>query len=244
MSNNAWLTKFMAHFAFLFILLTPLQSFAADCVVLLHGLAKPSKSMAPLSDALTSQGYITVNVNYPSRHQPIEKLAIDTIDKAIKLCPEGKRINFVTHSMGGILVRYYLHKNKLNTGRTVMLGPPNKGSEVVDKLHTLPGFELLNGPAGMHLGTHKKSIPNKLGPIKHELGIIAGNHSINPILSSIIPGPDDGKVSVESTKLKGMSVHITLPVTHTFMMSNSTVITQALYFLKHGSFITKDISHT
>jgi len=75
---------FMAHFTFLFIPLTSLQIFAADCVALLHGLAKPSKSRAPLSHALTSQRYITVNVDYPSRHQPIEKLAIDTIDKGIK----------------------------------------------------------------------------------------------------------------------------------------------------------------
>ena len=88
----------------------------------------------------------------------------------------------------------------------------------------------------MQLGTGELSVPNVLGPADFSLGIIAGNSSINLILSTMLPGPNDGKVSVESTKLKGMSDHITMSVTHPFMMKNSKVIEQVIYFLENGKF--------
>ncbi len=139
--------------------------------------------------------------------------------------------------MGGILLRQYLYKNQIqNLGRVVMLGPPNKGSQVVDKLSDMPGFKMLNGPAGMQLGTGKSGITHCLGPANFELGIIAGTQSLNPILSLMLPSPNDGKVSVDSTKIEGMKDHIVMPVTHTFMMTNEKVIQQVLFFLKHGCF--------
>ena len=118
-----------------------------------------------------------------------------------------------------------------------MLGPPNKGSQVVDKMHSFPGFKLFNGPAGMQLGTGELSIPNTLGPANFDVGIIAGTQSINLILSLMLPNPDDGKVSVENTKLEGMLDHITLSTTHTLMMRNSVVIEQVIHFLRYGAFI-------
>ena len=120
-----------------------------------------------------------------------------------------------------------------------MLGPPNKGSEVVDKLNNLPGFHFINGDAGLQLGTGELSIPNDLGPPNFNVGIIAGNKSINWILSSLIPGRDDGKASIESTKLKGMNDHIELSVTHPFMMKNKKVISQVIYYLENGEFERK-----
>lgn len=204
---------------------------------MLHGLARTDGSMNTLAQALDDAGYFTVNIDYPSTKKHIAALAQDAITKALSQCPEQSTINFVTHSMGGILVRQYLKKNTIkNLGRVVMLGPPNKGSHVVDTLSKMPGFKLINGPAGMQLGTTKVSIPNTLGSANFELGIIAGNRSVNPILSLMLPNPDDGKVSVENTKLKGMNDHIELPVTHSFMMNNMNVISQVLYFLEHGAF--------
>jgi hypothetical protein len=123
-----------------------------------------------------------------------------------------------------------------------MLGPPNQGSEVVDNLKNTPGFELLNGPAGMQLGTRTTDIPKTLGPANFELGVIAGTQSINLILSSFLPNPDDGKVSVESTKVDGMHDFVALPTTHPFMMKNDAVINQTVYFLKHGKFKKDDES--
>jgi hypothetical protein len=121
--------------------------------------------------------------------------------------------------------------------RVVMLGPPNQGSEAVDRLKNLPGFYWLNGPAGVQLGTSEQDMPRQLGAANFELGVIAGRRSINLLLSSMIPGQDDGKVSVESTKMDGMTDFISLPCTHTFMMRNSEVIRQTLFFLEHGHFL-------
>lgn len=209
----------------------------AECVILLHGLARSSHSMEALQESLIKEGYTTVNHTYPSREHAIEKLATLAIEPALKKCPENSKINFVTHSLGGILVRQYLSKHDIkNMHRVVMLGPPNKGSEVVDKLAKIPGFHFINGDAGLQLGTGKLSVPNSLGKANFDVGIVAGTKSINLILSSLIPNKDDGKVSIENTKLEGMADHIAMPVTHPFMMKNKAVIAQTLRFLKHGKF--------
>jgi len=226
----------------IFILMTLLssQAHSNECVILLHGLARTDNSMETLSKALNKTGYQTINVSYPSTKYRIEQLAQESISKALADCPQATKINFVTHSMGGILLRQYLSENTIeNMGRTVMLGPPNKGSEIVDKLGEVPGFEFINGPAGMQLGTNDESIPNSLGAVDFELGIIAGTRSFNPLLSSIIPKPNDGKVSVESSKVAGMTDHIELAVTHTFMMNKTDVIKHVIYFLKNGVFLNK-----
>ncbi|WP_412972897.1 esterase/lipase family protein [Glaciecola sp. MF2-115] len=206
-------------------------------VILLHGLARKATSMNKLETALKEQGFTAVNVDYPSTKHDIESLAESSIGDAIDKVERGSTINFVTHSMGGILVRQYLRRHKIeNLGRVVMLGPPNSGSEVVDILKNMPGFKAVNGPAGIQLSAKEHGLPNQLGPANFELGVIAGSRSINLVLSTMLPMPNDGKVSVESTKLEGMTDHVTLPVTHTFMMRNPSVIEQVITFIQQGKF--------
>lgn len=217
--------------------LLPVKASAKECVVLLHGLARSASSLNKLAAALDKHGYHCINYNYPSTQADIPTLAEQAITAALSQCPNALTVHFVTHSMGGILVRQYLSQHTVdNLGRVVMLGPPNQGSEVVDTLRDMPGFQLINGPAGMQLGSDKMSVPNRLGPANFELGVIAGTRSINWILSTMLPKPDDGKVSVQSTKLEGMSDHISLPVTHPLMMNNPQVIAQTLHFLTYGEF--------
>ncbi len=215
------------------------DAFPQECVILLHGLVRSAASMEAMERRLVEEGYYVSNVDYPSREDTVEVLAEMAVGKGIRDCTQNSatQINFVTHSLGGILVRVYLKKNKRDDiHRVVMLGPPNQGSEVVDDLKNVPGFELLNGPAGMQLGTRPSDIPRSLGPVDFDLGVIAGTQSINLILSTLLPNQDDGKVSVESTKVEGMRDFVALPTTHPFMMENETVIDQTVYFLKHGVF--------
>ncbi len=117
-----------------------------------------------------------------------------------------------------------------------MLGPPNQGSEVVDTLGALRIFKLINGIAGSELGTVTNSTPNRLGGANFCVGIIAGDRSINWINSMMIPGRDDGKVSVERTKLEGMKDHIVIHARHPFLMRNKNSIRQTIHFLRNGQF--------
>lgn len=193
--------------------------------------------MRTLETAVLGVGYGVANQSYASTSYPIEQLASRAINSALAHCPDNARIHFVTHSMGGILVRQYLKSHTLpNLGRVVMLGPPNQGSEIVDVLGRIPGFSLINGPAGMQLGTDKNSVPVELGQVDFECGVTAGTRTINLLLSALISGQNDGKVSVENTKVAGMKDHIVLPVTHPFMMVNPAVISQVVEFLNHGQF--------
>ena len=209
----------------------------SDSVILLHGLARSDRSMNKLQQALLRKGYRVHNVSYASTRNNIEKLAEESIGSALKLCPKAQKLHFVTHSLGGILVRQYLLHHQIdNLGRVVMLGPPNHGTEVVDKLRDFPGFRFINGEAGLELGTGESSVPNKLGAANFDLGIIAGTRSINLILSRMIPGTDDGKVSVENTRLEGMHDHLQMKVTHPFMMRNAKVIEQVIHYLESGRF--------
>jgi len=221
----------------IFISVFSSYSNASDCVILLHGLARTENSFSKMEETLSDSGYVVVNNSYPSSKFEIEKLAEDAISSSILECADSNKIHFVTHSLGGILVRQYLSSNSIyNLGRVVMLAPPNKGSEITDNLKDNFVYKIVNGPAGLQLGTDSTSVPNKLGPADFEVGIIAGNNTVNPILSTMLPNPDDGKVSVESTKLEGMTDHIEMPVSHTFILSDDGVISQVIHFLRKGVF--------
>lgn len=211
------------------------------CAVLLHGLGRTHRSMDKIAAALRGVGYGVVSVAYPSRSQPIEVLAMQAVPEGLAWCRARglPRVDVVTHSMGGIVLRYYLSGNRVaELGRVVMLSPPNQGSEVADVLQGIGIYAQVNGPAGGQLGTGPEGIAARLGPVDFDLGVITGNQqtTADSFLATHFTGPNDGKVSVERAQVDGMRDFLVLPATHTFIVSDPTAVAQVLYFLEHGRF--------
>lgn len=224
----------------------PVHANDQECVILLHGLARTKFSMGKLASELKSD-YQVINRTYPSRKYTVEELAKRAIEESLNECKDPVKIHFVTHSLGGILVRQYLHQQSLEKlGNVVMLGPPNQGSEIVDFFQQSPFlatlFDTANGPAGKQLGTNADSTPNSLGAVDFPLGVIAGSKSYTPFLANFLPGEGDGKVTIERSKVDGMIDHLVLPVDHTFMMRDGSAISQIKHFLKNGEFDHDDQS--
>jgi hypothetical protein len=211
-----------------------------ETVVLLHGLARSDKAMNKMARELRAEGYNVINHDYPSKSATIEKLTTQIFKILEPQIKDIETVHFVTHSMGGIILRQHLEDHELpNLGRTVMLAPPSRGSEVTDKLGSIFLYQWINGPAGNQLGTGTNSHPLRLKAPEFELGIIAGDRSINPILSMLIPGPDDGKVALARVKPAAYTDYVQLHVTHPCMVWNPKVIAQTKHFLEHGKFNAK-----
>lgn len=211
---------------------------AEETVVLVHGLGRTPASMLLLQERLADAGYRVVNFGYPSRSEPLEALT-DSLRTAVEACCSGpaENVNFVTHSMGGLLVRILLAERvEPFEGRVVMLSPPNQGSEIVDAFADSPMLRSVLGPAGVRLGTDSAGIAAELPPVNFSLGIITGDRSLNPIYSWLIPGPDDGKVAVDNARVEGADDFLVVPATHTFIMNRADVAEQVVHFLRNGSF--------
>jgi hypothetical protein len=216
---------------------------SSDCVVLLHGLNRSWRAMSTMAAALQDAGFTTANVDYPSQAGPIEEIAPLSVGTGLAECRStgATRIHFVTHSIGGILLRYQQQHEPIGElGRVVMLGPPNQGSEIVDKLQDWPGMETISGAAGMQLGTGKDSIPSQLGPVDFELGVVAGTGTINLLASAMLPNPDDGKVSVAATQVEGMDDFLVVPNSHRYITRAPVVVRNTVSFLKTGRFLDAD----
>lgn len=212
---------------------------ATDCVVLLHGLNRSWRTMGKLAGALQEDGFSTANIDYPSSSEPVEVLAPMVVNEGLRKCRHtgATKIHFVTHSLGGILLRYAHSQDPIpDLGRVVMLGPPNQGSEVIDKTKNWPGVKALSGVAGLQLGTDDESIPAQLGPVDFELGVIAGTRSTNPFMSAMLPDEDDGKVTVARTQVEGMDDFKVVSNSHFAMMKSDDVIHDTSQFLRTGSF--------
>jgi triacylglycerol lipase len=211
------------------------------CVVLLHGLCRSERSMLKIQHRLKAAGYTVINLDYTSTQKPVEEIAATWLNRTVADCRKQgyQRIHFVTHSLGGLVVRAYLQDHRLPAGsRVVMLAPPNQGSELADtaleyfpKLYALGG-----GPAAAQLRTDGLLVNQGLQPVQAEIGIIAGSLSFNPVFSRLLPGMDDGKVAVQRTRLPEMKDFLVLPTNHTLILWDEAVARQILSFLETGSF--------
>lgn len=198
-----------------------------------------------MAQALQQAGFATVNVDYPSQSGTIEEIAPIAVGMGLGSCRAtgATKIHFVTHSMGGILLRYQQkHDPAPELGRVVMLGPPNQGSSMIDRTRDWPGFEWVSGEAGAQLGTDENSVPLQLGPVDFELGIIAGTGTVNIFMSAMMPEDNDGKVTVLETRVEGMDDFLIVGKSHRYITRGDVVIRNTESFLRDGHFLDRDRS--
>lgn len=198
--------------------------------------------MLPVERALARRGYEVFNLDYPSRAADIGALATNVARQILAIEGAGP-FDFVTHSLGGILVRVAVARGALpaeRIRRVVMLGPPNAGSELADVLPTVPIFgwvyQQITGPAGRQLGTTPAGVIRQLPPVPFDVGVIAGNRSYNPIFSAILGAANDGKIRVESARVDGMKDFLVVPYWHPLLMLAPKVVDQVVHYLRTGAF--------
>jgi triacylglycerol lipase len=215
----------------------PQREAVTEDVVLLHGLGRSSRAMRSLETRLAQAGYAVHNLSYPSTELPPEELDVYLHAQVVACCWDAGRLHFVTHSLGGILVRAYLARHEpQQLGRVVMLAPPNAGSEWVDRFGDSAAFRWVLGPTAIQLGTDADSLPRRLPPPDYELGVIAGTRRLNPLGIWVVPGESDGTVSVENARLEGMSDFVALPYSHSRILRSDAAGMQVLEFLRNGRF--------
>jgi len=201
----------------------------------MHGLGRTRASMALLAERLEWAGYDVANVDYDSRGGTLAEHAETLAAEVSACCAAAPRVHFVGHSLGGLVIRRYLADTPPGyRGRVVLLAPPNQGRDVAAWCREQELGHLL-GPAGMGLGTGETGIPASLPPPEYEVGIIAGNRSFNPIGSALIPGPDDGMVGVDNTRIEDVPF-IVVPRSHTFLMNDRFTTEAVIAFLRKGAF--------
>ena len=219
-----------------------------ETVVLLHGLGMSGWAMKRIEHQLAGEGYRVANLPSPSRTVPVETLARAWLPAQLAAheVAAAPRVHFVTHSMGGIVVRAWLDDFRqrgsappTNLGRTVMLAPPNQGTVVAEKLAGFSPFRWFTGVNGHRLGTSAASLPRSLGPWPAnagELGIIAGDRWFNPLFVFWFNEPNDGTVAVTHTHLAGEHAHRVLPYSHTWLQWHDATLDLVSTFLRTGSF--------
>lgn len=210
----------------------------ADRVVLLHGLGRSESAMLLLENALAGAGFEVHNLGYPSNDETPDAL-VARIEREIDACCSSgdRRVHFVGHSLGGLLIRAYLARHRPGRlGNVVLIGTPNHGSELADIREGLPGTMVeLAGPTAQLLGTGPDDFPASLPPPDYNVGVIAGTRDAI-VTNEWLPLPNDSMVSLESAKLEGMSDFRAFNLTHWGLRNNPGVAETTVRFLIDGRF--------
>ena len=209
-------------------------------VVLLHGMGRTRLALVYLNRQLRRAGFDCLNLTYPRRKSipEIAEFVSDKIEAANVAAGQPDRtIHFVTHSLGGIVVRQLVRDRRpQHLGRVVMLGPPNQGSQLASWLRTNWAFKLAFGMPGQQIHAEADGVPRQLGPVDFDVGVIAGTSASLDPMRFFLGETNDGKVTVTEAKVEGMADYIELPVSHTLMVYQKAAIQQVIHFLRHGEF--------
>jgi len=216
---------------------------AEHLILLLHGMGRSRSAFAKMQKRLEEMGFHVGSLSYPSTRRSIEAHAAQVAEVLEHL--EGySSVSFVTHSLGGIVVRRMLADDgpwraRLKATRLVMLGPPNQGAAFADQVQEKTTFRWIFGDTGQGLTSNAlATLPSPDIPFL----VIAGargdgtDKGWNPMLQ----GDDDGVVRVTETHLTGQAAHFTVPVFHTFLMNDDPVIESIAAFLADGSLVVPE----
>lgn len=216
-----------------------LGSMNGKAVILVHGIIRSSKSFSKMKTSLEKNGYTVVSFDYPSTRLTMADSA-DYLAKTINSLEGIEQIDLVCHSMGGLLVRAYLQRDEgkydKRIGRLVMVATPNLGAEMANVMQKNLAYQWLFGPAGQELVKDQNGAITALPIPDFEFGIIAGAKGTDTGWNPLVPGDDDGTVSVASTKLPGAKDFKTIPALHSFLVEDQKAIIAVTRFLKTGCF--------
>jgi pimeloyl-ACP methyl ester carboxylesterase len=224
-----------------------LAPMSGKAVVLVHGLAAPRWSMKPMAAYLRKHGgYQTFVLEYASLRSTIDDAAFG-LASVIKDLEGFEEIHLVGHSMGNIVIRRYLagddspkHRWRPDRriGRIVMISPPNHGSITATQLSDMSMFKTVFGASGVQLGKKWKDLEPRLATPACEFGIIAGGYGNRFGLNPLVPGDDDGRISIEETRLGGASDFLVVRAVHEFIIFDSRVYEYTHRFLKSAYFVS------
>lgn len=210
---------------------------ARHIVLLIHGLGRSADAFNQMQEALRQAGYDAASVNYPSTRQSITAHAAN-LEHLIDALEDVDTISFVTHSMGGLVIRDMLSrdsawKSRLQVHRIVMIAPPNQGSHLAERLRRVPGYQFLTGESGRELSS---GVASMLPTPDAEFGIIAGGRGNDVGFNPLLPGDDDGFVTVAETWLDGVRDHMIVNTTHGLLDDHPITIDSTISFLRNGCF--------
>lgn len=205
-------------------------------VIVLHGLGRSDKSVSKLRQHFDKAGYYTIAMNYPSLRASVQENA-EYLHQVIQSLEGIEKVHIVGFSMGGIVTRQCLAEHdEPRLGRVVFIGTPNQGAELATLLKDWWAFKTFVGPAGQELATAPHGLAPKLPAPACEFGIIAGCRGVDGGYNPLIPGDDDGTVSLDSTRLPGAVDFITFPALHNYLLHKPQIFEATKHFLEQGQF--------
>ena len=210
----------------------PVDKVAAgsETVVLLHGMGRTRASMWLMEVRLRSAGYTVLNFPYSAKATTMDLLSEELrVFLAEKV--ETPVYHLIGHSLGNIILRNGFKKGyPPGLGRIVMLAPPNRPAEMARAFKDNPIYRWFTGDSGQQLASEEFYETLPVPPV--EFGVVAGDRGQRLTFKE----PNDGVVTVESTKLEGMKAWALVHHAHTFIMNSRQVALLCMQFLRHGNF--------
>lgn len=201
-------------------------------VVCIHGALRSRAGMWPTAVYLRRRGLDARTFGYATRSGGLEDHA-RALDAFLHdwLSEPPARLGFVTHSMGGLVVRAWLaHCAPKAAVRVAMLSPPNQGSALARANDSNPLFHLLYGDAAKVL--REPGIPGlPPAPDNAQVLVLAGGRGEPRGYNPVLTGDDDGVVALEEMSLPGIPLEFVGGV-HGALQWTPSILDRAAAFLQ------------